>query len=104
MKGVWELDPFFFIDVHLAIGAVTYEEVDAVLTLSGVPSTVEVFEHSTRAVFDMGFRGGWRGEALYAEIGVGFRVQGSPDIGDDLDLHAESPGIVALEFGVGVRF
>jgi hypothetical protein len=102
-KGVFPFAPFWHVEMHAALGVVHNNAVDGVLTVSGVPSDVEVFSDSATIAFDFGGRIGFRVEQFFGELGFGIRVQGAPADGD-LDFSSDAPAQIALEAGFGLRF
>ncbi len=102
-KGIFPFYPFWHGEFHVGLGIATYQEVEGVLTLSGVPQNVVIFDESSVLALDLGGRFGFDQPHFFAEAGFGLRFQGAPDNGD-IDFDSTGPFEFAFEIGAGVRF
>lgn len=95
-----------FWEGRIGLGVAHYGDVDARFVLGGVPSDAELFEASTRAIFDMGARLGFGTPRVTGDFGFGLRIAGAPRRGDGVTsfVDPESLGIFYLEAGVTLRF
>jgi hypothetical protein len=103
-EGQYAFGPHFHFDLHAAIGVVSYSKVDGILTLSGTPQGVEIFEETSVLAFDFGARLGLDiTRFFFLEAGFGLRAQGAPAEAD-FDFAPDPPTMAAFEFGGGFRF
>lgn len=102
-KAIHSFAESFHVDLHAAIGFVTYSDVDGTFTTGGVAVPVKVFKQTTTGAFDWGARLGISGPRVFGEIGLSFTIQGAPD---DADFTFDSTGplVAVFDLGIGLKF
>jgi hypothetical protein len=102
-KAIHTFGESFHLDLHAAIGFVTYSDVDGTFTTGGVPTPAKVFKQTTAGAFDWGARLGLGGPRVFGEIGLGFTIQGAPDDAD-FAFDSSAPLVGVFDLGIGIRF
>jgi hypothetical protein len=99
----WSDDEEIFGVFHAGLGAASYGAVGGTLTVSGVPSSVDVFDASTVFTFDLGC--GYKHDfgRIFIDIDIDFRFQQPPADGD-LDFESSMAMVVTLGLGLGLEF
>jgi len=100
-RGMLHFAEFFFLEAHVAGGVVYYEAVD--YTMGAAEG--ELFASSVNAAGEAGVRFGIELVYIQFEIGIGYRIQGGPDRGEDAqDADPELMHCVFVELGGALRF
>ncbi len=101
-RGALHFAEIFYVEAHAAGGAAYYQDVDA---RSGAVD-FELFSSSVKLAGEAGARFGIELVYLQLEIGIGYRIQGGPDRGDDV-TNVVKPGPMSaffIELGGALRF
>ena len=98
----WADDEEIFGFLHMGIGAASYGAVKGTLTVSGVPTSVDVFDATTVFTYVVG--AGYKHDfgRFSVDIDFGFRVLQPPHNGD-LEFESSTAFVLYLGIGFGVE-